>query len=58
MKELENIKNQVGIMCGRLSGPIKNQIQCFPIGSWKNEFETASKIGFELIEWIFDESIQ
>lgn len=55
MKELENIKNQVGIMCGRLSGPIKNQIQCFPIGSWKNEFETASKIGFELIEWIFDE---
>lgn len=41
-------------MSGRLSKPIGNQIQSFPIGSWEEEFEKASKCGFELIEWIFD----
>lgn len=41
-------------MQGRLSKPIDNQIQSFPINSWNNEFELAQKIGFNSIEWIFD----
>ena len=47
--------NKIGIMSGRLSKPIKNKIQSFPVNSWKTEFETASTTGFELLEWVFDE---
>ncbi len=46
--------NRIGIMVGRFSKPIGRQIQAFPIDSWQDEFEKASKYGFELIEWIFD----
>lgn len=46
--------NRIGIMIGRLSKPVGKQIQAFPIDSWQDEFEKASKCGFELIEWIFD----
>ena len=42
-------------MQGRLSEPIENEIQAFPVNSWKSEFTKAEKIGFELIEWIFDD---
>lgn len=41
-------------MHGRLSEPINNKIQEFPINTWKNEFEKASFFGFDSIEWIFD----
>lgn len=49
-------KNQIkiGIMNGRLSKPIDNQIQSFPVNSWKSEFEKAQKCGFDTIEWVFD----
>jgi len=57
MKKMGNYNHKIGIMCGRLSRPIKNQIQSFPINSWKTEFEVASKIGFELIEWVFDKTV-
>lgn len=46
--------SKIGIMGGRLSDPIKNEIQAFPRNSWGKEFEKASNCGFELIEWIFD----
>ena len=46
--------SKIGIMQGRLSEIIDEQIQIFPSNTWKNEFETASKCGFGLIEWIFD----
>ena len=48
------MNNRLGIMLGRLSPPIKNNIQAFPYNSWENEFSQAKKIGFDLIEWIFD----
>ena len=48
------MKNKIGIMQGRLSNPIDNQIQAFPIKEWKEEFSKAEKIGFDLIEWVFD----
>jgi len=46
--------NKIGIMLGRLSSPINNNIQQFPLNSWRNEFEKASKLGFNCIEWIYD----
>jgi L-ribulose-5-phosphate 3-epimerase len=45
---------KIGIMSGRLSEKIKDRIQIFPINTWEDEFQKASKIGFDLIEWIFD----
>lgn len=42
-------------MQGRLSKPHNNQIQSFPINSWREEFIVAKKCGFDVIEWIFDE---
>jgi len=45
---------QIGIMSGRLSEPVRNEIQAFPRYSWREEFERASNYGFELIEWVFD----
>ena len=47
--------SKIGFMQGRLLDSIENQIQCFPKHSWKKEFKLAEKIGFELIEWIFDD---
>ncbi len=51
-------KSKIGIMQGRLSKPINDEIQSFPVNSWKNEFEKASKCGFEVIEWVFDEYLR
>ncbi|MGI0073233.1 MAG: sugar phosphate isomerase/epimerase family protein [Nitrosotalea sp.] len=51
---MKKSNNQIGIMIGRLSKPVGQQIQAFPIKSWRDEFENASKCGFELIEWIYD----
>ena len=41
-------------MQGRLSAPIENKIQSFPIGVWKDEFKDAASCNFGCIEWIFD----
>lgn len=41
-------------MQGRLSAPLDNKIQSFPKNSWRAEFETAARCGFETLEWIFD----
>ena len=49
---------RIGIMQGRLSSPIDDRIQSFPINSWENEFRLAKDIGFELIEWVLDENIK
>lgn len=41
-------------MQGRLSAPQDNQLQFFP-NDWKAEFETAHILGFDSIEWIYDD---
>ena len=51
---IQQLKNKIGIMQGRLSPPINNKIQAFPHNYWKNEFKVAQDLGFELIEWIVD----
>jgi L-ribulose-5-phosphate 3-epimerase len=45
-------------MQGRLSMPINDKIQSFPMNSWKQEFEIASKCGFDIIEWVFDDYLE
>lgn len=45
---------KVGIMQGRLSPPIDNQIQAFPKKNWRNEFPICKKLGLDCIEWIFE----
>ena len=47
--------NNIGIMLGRLSSPISNRIQAFPVNSWKNDLTLASSIGFDVVEWVFDD---
>lgn len=47
-------RNRIGIMSGRLSPLIDNQIQRFPSQFWTSEFKKANKIGFDVIEWVFD----
>ena len=45
----------IGIMSGRLSSPINNRIQAFPVHNWRNEFKLAQQLGLECIEWIYEE---
>jgi hexulose-6-phosphate isomerase len=52
---MPNFTPKIGIMQGRLSEPINNQIQSFPQDTWKTEFEKAQKSGFQVLEWIFDD---
>jgi hexulose-6-phosphate isomerase len=46
--------NPIGMMQGRLSPPIDGKMQTFPWTSWREEFQLAREIGFDLIEWLFD----
>ncbi|MCV0400943.1 MAG: sugar phosphate isomerase/epimerase [Nitrosopumilus sp.] len=48
------MRNKIGIMQGRLSNPVNNEIQAFPTKEWRDEFAKAEKIGYELLEWVFD----
>lgn len=44
----------LGIMQGRLSPPLKNKIQSFPLHNWQDEFSTAARCNLDFIEWIYD----
>jgi len=46
--------NKLGIMQGRLSPPVDNQIQAFPGDNWRNEFPICKKLGLGCMEWIFE----
>ncbi len=45
----------LGIMSGRLSLPIDNQIQAFPHKTWRDEFALAKSYGFDCIEWVYED---
>ena len=47
--------SRVGFMQGRLSPIINGKIQEFPWGSWRQEFDVASSLGFSLMEWTLDQ---
>ena len=44
--------NKIGIMQGRLSPPIDNEIQKFPWSTWEEEFYKAKEVGLDFIDWI------
>ena len=44
---------RLGIMQGRLSPPIDDQIQAFPAGVWEEEFALSKAIGLGCLEWIY-----
>ena len=46
--------DKLGIVQGRLSPPVNNQIQTFPGIYWKNEFPICKKLGLGCMEWIFE----
>jgi L-ribulose-5-phosphate 3-epimerase len=46
----------IGVMQGRLSIPTSNKIQEFPWETWEVEFEEASNLGINKIEWTLDHS--
>ena len=45
---------RLGIMQGRLSEPIGGAIQAFPSRTWASEFDSASGLGLNYIEFIYD----
>lgn len=48
--------NKVGIIQGRLSPRPYPLLQKFPENTWRQEFFTAAEIGYDFIEWIFEEN--
>ena len=48
--------NKIGIIQGRLSPRPYPLLQEFPLDSWKQEFTYAKELGFDFIEWIFEEN--
>lgn len=50
-----NYSERVGFMQGRLSPLVKGRIQAFPASCWQEEFSTAQKNDFKLMEWTLDQ---
>jgi L-ribulose-5-phosphate 3-epimerase len=48
------LKNQIGVMQGRLLPKYQGRYQAHPVGYWQQEFEVAQKIGLDCIEFILD----
>ena len=46
--------HEIGVMQGRLLPQIPGRIQAFPWDRWRDEFELASRHGFQSIEVIFE----
>lgn len=46
--------NTIGIMQGRLSKPIDDHIQAFPLDTWREEFSLAKEAKLHCIEWIYE----
>jgi hexulose-6-phosphate isomerase len=44
---------KIGIVQGRLSPSVDNQIQAFPIDTWKEEFPIYEQLGICCIDWLF-----
>lgn len=47
-------RNLVGVMQGRLLPKYKGRYQAHPVGYWKDEFQIASGLGLDCIEFILD----
>ena len=45
----------ISIVQGRLTSMVGGRYQHFPIHAWRDEFKTASQLGFDGIEWIISD---
>ncbi|TGL59746.1 sugar phosphate isomerase/epimerase [Leptospira ognonensis] len=48
------MKNQLGVMQGRLLPKYKGRYQAHPVGYWQEEFPIAKSLGLDCIEFILD----
>lgn len=48
------MKNNIGVMQGRLVPKYQGRYQAHPIGYWQDEFKIAKEIGLDCIEFILD----
>ena len=48
------IKNNIGIMQGRLLPKYKDKFQAHPVGYWDQEFNIVNNLGLDCIEFILD----
>ena len=48
------MKNNFGVMQGRLLPKYQGRYQAHPIGYWQNEFFQAKELGLDCIEFILD----
>lgn len=55
-EEMDMKKNKIGIIQGRLSPRPYPKLQEFPHKTWREEFKIAREIGYDFIEWIFEEN--
>jgi hexulose-6-phosphate isomerase len=46
---------RIGFMQGRLSPLVNGMIQAFPAEHWREEFQTAARLGFACMEWTLDQ---
>lgn len=53
-EDLPLASHKIGVMQGRLLPKYKNRYQAHPVGYWEDEFEIASSLGIDLIEFILD----
>lgn len=53
--EGEDFMNKIGIIQGRLSPRPFPKLQEYPKKTWEQEFYYAKEIGFDYIEWIFEQ---
>jgi L-ribulose-5-phosphate 3-epimerase len=51
---MKPMDERIGVMQGRLSPIVDGVIQCFPWGTWRDEFEWAQEDGWPLIEGTLD----
>ena len=46
--------NKIGFMQGRLSPLVDGEIQRFPWDHWEDEFQIASELGLNCVDWVLD----
>jgi hexulose-6-phosphate isomerase len=51
---MENLRDRIGFMQGRLSDLINGRIQTFPEQDWESEFLIAREIKLPIMEWTID----
>ena len=48
------MSERIGIIQGRLSPPLGESLQAFPVDTWEEEFPKVNSCGFDAMEWIFE----